>query len=94
MLPSWYKKAACAGKDTEMFFDEKYLNNYREVESICSGCPVRRQCFTRGVVNKESGAWAGIYLNEGQIDLDMNKHRPPESWNSLLTALTHIRRVV
>ena len=86
----WKDEAACLGYDTNFFF-EKYEDNeeFRPgIDKLCAGCPVARQCFAVGVSQKEWGVWGGIYLENGKISREFNKHRTKEDWGKTWSYLT------
>jgi hypothetical protein len=87
----WKNKASCLDFDTNLFF-EKYEENESlrpAIEAICQECPVRRQCFAVGVSQKEYGVWGGIYLENGSISREFNRHRDKENWASSWQTLTN-----
>lgn len=47
MTPSWTKRAACIGVDTERFFDE----SARPAKLICNTCPVIEECLQYALDN-------------------------------------------
>ena len=51
-------------------------------------CPVARQCFAVGVSQKEWGVWGGIYLENGKISREFNKHRTKQDWAAKWQELT------
>lgn len=76
--------------DTNDFF-EKYEDNVehrREIDSLCNTCPVRKQCFAVGVSQKEWGVWGGVYLENGKISREFNKHNSKEDWSRKWQSLT------
>lgn len=73
----WYHFAACKNMSINWFYDD-YENDKelaKQVDQICSHCPVNKQCFDEGVANKEKGVWGGIYLNLGRPDKQHNSHK-------------------
>jgi hypothetical protein len=79
---SWKDKAACLGEEVNDFFD-----NYEEdvelrsvVDKVCRECPVRKMCFAAGVSGKETGVWGGVYLEQGDISREFNRHKARENW--------------
>ena len=64
--PSW-ELAACAGKDTEMFFPEgprDIAKKIADAKAVCGGCPITAQCFAWAVENNEQGIWGGTTETE------------------------------
>jgi hypothetical protein len=78
----WEDLAACAGADTELFYDnyEKDSVLAAQADETCFNCPVMRACFATGRRNKEYGQWGGVYLNNGSIDQARNTHKTNDSW--------------
>lgn len=86
----WKDDARCQDLDTNLFFD-KYEEDEtlrKSVESLCAQCPVRRTCFAVGVSSKEWGVWGGVYLENGSISKEFNKHRSKQDWSETWKALT------
>jgi hypothetical protein len=86
----WKDDALCLGLDTNIFF-EKYeddTDSRTMVDSLCSTCPVARQCFAVGVSGKEWGVWGGVYIESGEISREFNKHKSKEDWSSTWKKLT------
>lgn len=78
----WKNNASCLGYDTNLFFD-KYEEDetFRPgIDNMCSGCPVAKQCFAVGVSQKEWGVWGGVYLENGKISREFNKHKTKQDW--------------
>jgi hypothetical protein len=86
----WKDDAACLGYDTNLFFEkyEERENLRPAIDKLCSECPVARQCFAVGVSQKEWGVWGGIYLENGKISREFNKHRNKENWGNTWSYLT------
>ena len=79
---SWKNKAACLGEKVDDYFD-----NYEEdvelrsvIDKVCRECPVRKMCFAAGVSGKETGVWGGVYLEQGDISREFNRHKARENW--------------
>jgi hypothetical protein len=86
----WKESSACKDYDFNLFFD-KYENDEKlrpAIQKVCDGCPVQRQCFAVGVSQKEWGVWGGIYLENGGISREFNKHRDRENWADTWQKLT------
>ena len=78
----WKDEAACLDYDRDLFFDkyEEDLDVRPKIESLCSNCPVLRECFAVGVSQKEWGVWGGIYLEGGKISREFSRHRTKQDW--------------
>lgn len=90
----WKDDAACLNYDTNFFF-EKYEEDetFRPaIEKLCSGCPVRKQCFAVGITQKEWGVWGGVYLENGKISREFNRHKTKEQWGETWKNLTTERK--
>ena len=86
----WKDNAACLGLETNLFFD-KYEDNPEirsGIDAICRKCPVVKQCFAVGISNKEWGIWGGIYIENGDISREINKHKTKHEWAETWKTLT------
>jgi hypothetical protein len=86
----WKENASCKDYDTNLFFDkyEENINFRPAIDSLCSGCPIARQCFAVGISQKEWGVWGGIYLEGGKISREFNEHRDKAGWAETWKYLT------
>lgn len=87
----WKESASCKDYDFNLFFD-KYEDNERlrpAIENLCEGCPVQRQCFAVGISQKEWGVWGGIYIENGSISREFNRHRTKNNWAETWQKLTN-----
>ena len=67
--PRWESTPACAGTDTELWFNEDDEPGYREknlLQKICAGCEVRNQCLDYSLRHSVMGYWAGTTPRERQ----------------------------
>lgn len=87
---TWKDKGLCLGYDVNLFFDtyEEDINKRHAVDAICKQCPVMKQCFAVGVTNKEWGVWGGVYLENGDISREFNRHKKKPEWSEIWKALT------
>lgn len=87
---AWKDRSACKNYDVNLFFDkyEEDAELRSQIDSICSGCPVARQCFAVGISQKEYGVWGGVYLENGKISREFNKHKTKQSWAETWKYLT------
>jgi hypothetical protein len=86
----WKNKASCLGVDTNLFF-ERYEDDEEirpKVEAICSSCPVVKQCFAVGISQKEWGVWGGVFLENGRVSREFNRHRTKADWAQTWQTLT------
>lgn len=80
--------------DTNLFFD-KYEENQdvrNYVDSLCTSCPVQRQCLAYAVSNQEWGVWGGVYFELGKISKEFNDHKTKEDWFSVWSNATMEKR--
>jgi hypothetical protein len=86
----WKDEAACLGMETNDFFDnyEEKPEIRSEIDSICQSCPVRRTCFAVGISEKNTGVWGGIFLEQGDISREFNRHKSKQDWANTWQALT------
>jgi hypothetical protein len=86
----WKDHGSCKDFDTNLFFD-KYEENLElrpAIDKLCSTCPMVRQCFAVGVSQKEWGVWGGVYVENGKISREYNKHRSKDDWAKTWQNLT------
>lgn len=86
---SWKDNADCLNTEVNLFFDryEEELELRPTVDQICSDCPLARHCFAVGVSQKEWGVWGGVYLENGKISREFNRHRTKQQWATTWTNL-------
>lgn len=87
---AWKDDASCKDYDRNLFFDtyEEEVNHRPAIDNLCGKCPVARQCFAVGVSQKEWGVWGGVYLENGKISREFNKHRSKQDWAETWKYLT------
>lgn len=86
----WKDDALCLGYDTNLFFD-KYEEDESlrpGIEDVCLQCPVAKQCFAVGISQKEWGVWGGVYVENGKISREFNKHKTKDRWAEIWKSLT------
>jgi len=86
----WKDDGKCLGLETNLFFDT-YEDNPSirpNVDALCRQCPVMKQCFAVGVSGKEWGVWGGIYIENGDISREINKHKTKQDWSATWQSLT------
>lgn len=87
---NWKDEGLCIGDDVNLFF-EKYEENVevrKEIDSLCSICPVARICFATGISQKAYGVWGGVYLEKGKISREYNRHKTKQDWANTWIDLT------
>lgn len=86
----WKDDGVCRDYDRDLFFDdyEENLEVRPVIDALCSNCPVLRQCFAVGISQKEWGVWGGIYLENGKISREFNRHRTKQDWAETWQNLT------
>lgn len=87
---AWKDEAICRDYDVNFFFDKYEEDDSLRpaIDSLCARCPVARQCFAVGVSQKEWGIWGGIYIENGKISREFNKHRSKANWAETWQYLT------
>lgn len=88
---AWKDDASCLNLENNLFFD-KYEDNEElrpTVDLLCSSCPVARLCFANGISGKEWGVWGGIYLENGEVSKEFNKHKTKKDWANIWLSLTN-----
>jgi len=90
---NWKDEAICRGDDIELFFEkyEEDVETRKDIDSLCSICPVARICFATGISQKGYGVWGGIYLEKGKVSREFNKHKTKEDWANTWQYLTNDR---
>ena len=72
----------CLNMDTNLFFEkyeeEKDVAEY--VDNLCAMCPSQRKCLAYGISNQEWGVWGGVYIEQGKISREFNKHKDNDAW--------------
>jgi hypothetical protein len=78
----WKDHGSCRNYDTNFFFDkyEESVTLRPAIDQLCNSCPVVRQCFAIGISQKEWGVWGGVYLENGEISREFNRHRTKVEW--------------
>jgi hypothetical protein len=89
-MHGWKDDSECLGMDVNLFFDKYEEDEHlaKSVDKVCARCPVRKECFAWGISNKEWGVWGGIYLKDGKIDKEFNRHKEREDWFEVWQSLT------
>ena len=67
--PKWESTPACAGTNTELWFNEDDEPGYREknlLQRICASCEVKNQCLEYSLKHSVMGYWAGTTPRERQ----------------------------
>lgn len=87
---NWKDDAACLGFDRELFFDkyEDDVDIRQQMDEFCRECPVRKMCFATAISEKDWGLWGGIYLENGEISKEFNRHKTKQDWAETWQALT------
>lgn len=87
----WEKSAACQGLDTNLFFDkyEEDTTLRPAIDEICLLCPVARECFAVAVSQKAWGVRGGVYLENGRISREFNRHKSKADWAEVWKNLTN-----
>jgi len=77
---NWMQLRACKNYPVDMFFDdyEKDTILAKNVDQLCLGCPVTKECFSFGVKTKSTGVFGGFYLINGEPSKTKNGHKTPE----------------
>lgn len=86
----WKDEALCLNTNTNIYFDqyEENIESRESVDNICMQCNVRKTCFANGISGKEWGVWGGIYLENGEISKEFNKHKTKSIWSKIWQSLT------
>ena len=76
--------------ENNSFFDkyEDHEESRKGVDALCKQCPVKKICFANGISGKEWGVWGGVYLEDGEISREFNRHKSKQDWSNTWQALT------
>lgn len=76
----WQDLASCKKMSTNLFFDDYESSRVvaEQIDSMCSSCPVTKECYEFGKDKKETGVFGGFYLINGQVDRKRNEHKTQE----------------
>ncbi|QLF83431.1 WhiB family transcription factor [Rhodococcus phage NiceHouse] len=90
---NWQEQADCRGKDTSLFFEQYESDSQvaKEIDSLCSGCPVQFKCLKMGVDTAGTGVHGGTYLNLGQVSKARNSHKPDDQVEQLVQLVKRLR---
>lgn len=62
--PLWHERAACRGRNVELFFSEEPAD-IRAALRLCRSCPVQQPCYEAAMANREYfGVWGGTTERE------------------------------
>lgn len=86
----WKDDALCLGSETDLYFDqyEENISIRSGIDTACRLCPVVKTCFAVGVSGKEWGVWGGVYLENGEISREFNRHKNKQDWSATWISLT------
>jgi hypothetical protein len=60
----WMRQALCAQTDPDLFFSDS-ASQIEQAKAICRQCPVREDCLSQALQNKEEfGVWGGLDRDE------------------------------
>lgn len=84
----WEDLANCKDEDTALFFEDYEQDQVYsfQVDDMCLTCPVVKQCLAFGVETKSYGVFGGVYLENGKVSKNFNKHKSPAVWKRLRLA--------
>lgn len=71
----WQRLSACQGMDTDLFFDKYEGAKAKQIDELCLGCSVGKECFFDGEEKEEEGVRCGFYLIGGKPDQSKNSHK-------------------
>lgn len=66
--PGWQKRAACIGREADMWFPEDGEEvTGRTAARVCSACPVAESCRAAGILGDEAGIWGGATQDQRRV---------------------------
>ncbi len=79
--PEWMDRGLCAQTDPEAFFPDKGGSN-SAAKRVCGACPVKTECLTYAVDNRElHGIWGGVGERKRRKLLPTNPDAPTHCVN-------------
>lgn len=87
---SWKDQGSCLNYDVNLFFDTYEDNETLRpaIDKLCSECPIAKTCFAVAISNKETGVWGGVYLENGRVSREFNRHKSKKDWANTWQFLT------
>lgn len=88
---SWHQLAFCKGMQLSWFYEdyEEDEELAKAMDDVCLSCPVLKDCLMNATDSKDFGLRGGIYLNNGKIDKNANKHKTDEVWSMIRGKIQH-----
>lgn len=86
---AWMRDADCTQLPLDLFF-ERYENDPKiaaEVDEVCFGCPVMKDCRDFGVRTNATGCFGGVYLLLGKFNRAKNAHKSPAIQEAFIEAI-------
>lgn len=59
-MSGWWRRAACRGRDTNLWFPEPGERANPEAVAICRGCEVKDECLDYSLSPLQAGVWGGL----------------------------------
>lgn len=92
----WVKQASCRDIDTSYFFPSggnEGIQRTKDVQQICSSCPVRAECLTDALrAAVRHGLWGGISAKKRRnLGAQFRKQVYAEGYGSYVTTLGTVR---
>lgn len=86
----WSVQGKCVNLDTNLFFDKYEEDDVvaRGIDKLCALCPVQRECLATGISKQEWGVWGGVYLENGKISKEFNRHKQNSDWFEVWSSAT------
>src|SRR5687768_6284585 len=93
---NWRKRADCQGKDLGLFFDQYATDTATadDVDDLCFGCPVQRECLEMGINTAGTGVHGGVYLILGQYSKAKNAHKTAQKSKELNDQIAQIKGIL
>lgn len=96
MSERWQDRADCIDMPLEWFFElyESHAETARDVDAICSACPVFNECLAAAVNTDNistTGVRAGRYFVLGKVSKTKNSHKSPEQFAEAVREVDEIK---
>lgn len=79
MSERWQERAACRGKNVDLWFSDEY-HDMEAAKAVCHGCPVRATCLTENLF-EPYGVFGGKSPKQRSL-LRVGVKRPYREWAS------------
>jgi len=90
-IPNFWESAACRGSDPELFFSDRE-GHIAAAKSVCSRCPLMRNCALWAIRFEEYGVFGGLSAKERVLLRGAKPALDPQEQEIALQEVTYILR--